>query len=262
MNRVRRLLVLACLLPLAAARPAAAWGATGHRVVGRVAESHLSPAAAQAVRELLGHDSLAQAATWPDDVRSDPAWRHADPWHYISIDDGLTYEMAPKNPDGDVIVALTRCEGILRSPEATAEQRVVALRYLVHLVGDLHQPLHVGRTADRGGNSIEVVWHREPSNLHSVWDSAMIDGEKLAFSEWAAFLDHPSPEELTAWQGTDSLDWLAESIAYRPQVYEIGDGKLAYAYAYRQLQAVRARLLQAGVRLAGRLNAIFAPSPP
>jgi hypothetical protein len=261
MSACRQLLTLACLL-FAAARPAAGWGATGHRVVGRIAESHLTPAAAQAVRDLLGHESLAQAATWPDEVRSDPAWGHADPWHYISIDDGLAYEAAPKNPQGDVIVALTRCEGILRSPAASVEQRVVALRYLVHLLGDLHQPLHVGRTADRGGNSIEVTWHREPSNLHAVWDSAMIDSEKLSFSEWAAFLDHPAPEEVAAWQSGDYLDWLGESAAHRPQVYDIGDGKLGYGYAYRNLPLVRARLLQAGVRLAGRLNAIFAaPSP-
>lgn len=261
--RASRSLCARGLLALAlAAAPAAAWGPIGHRVVGRIAEGHLTPAAAAAVRDLLGPESLAQASTWPDEVRSDPAWRHADPWHYISIDDGLTYETAPKNRAGDVIVALTRCEGTLRSREATAAERVAALRYLVHLVGDLHQPLHVGRTADRGGNSVEVTWHREPSNLHSVWDSAMIESEKLSFSELAAFLDHPTAADIASWQASDYLDWLAESMVRRTQVYDIGDGKLAYAYAYRNLPLVRARLLQAGVRLAGVLNAIFAAPPP
>jgi hypothetical protein len=262
MRGLRSLCACGPLAVALAAAPAAAWGPTGHRVVGRIAEGHLTPAAAQAVGDLLGAESLARASTWPDEVRSDPAWRHADPWHYISIDDGLTYETAPKNPAGDVIVALTRCEGTLRSAEATAAERVVALRYLVHLVGDLHQPLHVGRTADRGGNTVDVTWQRDPTNLHSVWDSAMIDGEKLSFSELAAFLDHPTAEEVTAWQAGDYLDWLVESIAHRPQVYDIGDGKLSYPYGYRNLPLVHTRLLQGGVRLAGVLNAIFAPSPP
>jgi hypothetical protein len=262
MSLARRLLTLCCLAPLAASPPASAWGPIGHRVVGRIAESHLTPAAAAGVRALLGHETLARASTWPDEVRSDPAWSHADPWHYISIDDGLTYETAPKNPQGDIIVTLTRCEGILRSAAASREQRVTALRYLVHLVGDLHQPLHVGRTDDRGGNGVEVAWQRQPANLHSVWDSLMINDERLSFSELAAFIDHPTPEEVVTWQASDYRDWLEESMAYRPQVYEIGDGRLGWAYAYRHMPVVRARLLQAGVRLAGRLNAIFASSEP
>ncbi|HUP42959.1 MAG TPA: S1/P1 nuclease, partial [Thermoanaerobaculia bacterium] len=144
------------------------------------------------------------------------------------------------------------------------EDRVQALRFLVHFVGDVHQPLHVGRRADRGGNEILVLWFGEPTNLHSVWDGRMIESEELSFTELARFIDHPTPEELAAWRAGGYREWIAESFALRPEVYDLGDRRLGYGYAYEKLPIVRRRLLQAGVRLAGLLETIFAPadSPP
>ena len=238
--------------------PTAAWGPIGHRVVGRIAENHLDPQARRAVACLLGPESLARAATWPDEIRSDPAWKRADPWHFISIDDGETYETTAKSPDGDVVEAIGRFAAVLGDPAAPRERRIEALRFLVHFVGDVHQPLHVGRRADLGGNRVEVTWFGERSNLHSVWDSGLIENEKLSFSEMAEFLDHPFPGEVIAWQAGEVLDWVTESFGLRSQVYEIGDGKLSWEYAYRKLPLVRLRLLQAGVRLAGLLNRVLA----
>jgi hypothetical protein len=133
---------------------------------------------------------------------------------------------------------------------------------MVHFVGDVHQPLHVGRRADRGGNGVEVTWFRDQTNLHSVWDYLLIENERLSFSELAAFIDHPTLAELQAWQGSPVAEWVRESKAERERVYEIGDGKLGYAYAYENIPLVKRRLLQAGVRLAGLLNAIFAQPGP
>lgn len=251
--------LLAAVLTLPS--PAAAWGPIGHRVVGRIAEHHLDPGARSAVACLLGSASLAQVATWPDDVRSDPAWKRADPWHYVSIDDGETYETTAKSPGGDVVEAIGRFTAVLRDPAAPREQKAEALRFLVHLVGDIHQPLHVGRRADLGGNKVEVTWFGARSNLHSVWDNGMIEGEKLSFSEMAEFLDHPSAAEVIAWQAGGVLDWTVESFGLRSQVYDLGDGKLSWEYAYRKLPLVRLRLVQAGVRLAGLLNRTFAEAP-
>ena len=250
-------LLLALLLPGAAR----AWGPNGHRVVGWIAEGHLSEEALAAVRELMGPESLARAATWPDEIRSDPAWRRADPWHYISIDDGETLETTARSEDGDVLEAMERFEAVLRDPEAAREVRVQALRFLVHFVGDVHQPLHVGRRADRGGNGVLVTWFDEPTNLHSVWDGRMIESEELSFTELARFIDHPTPEEVAAWQAGGYRDWIAESFALRGQVYDLGDRRLGYRYAYEKLPIVRQRLLQAGVRLAGLLESILAPAP-
>ena len=161
------------------------WGKTGHRVVGQIAENHLSPKAAAAVRDLLGPDSLAEIANWADEIRSDPSWKRADPWHYVNIPDGETYEAMTKNPAGDIIVAMKRFEATLRNPAAPKEERIQALKFLVHMIGDIHQPLHAGKRDDLGGNRVSVHWFRsvEATNLHTVWDDLIIEQEKLSFTE-------------------------------------------------------------------------------
>ena len=251
-----------CALLLAAPTAAFAWGPNGHRIVGQIAANHLTDEAARAVVCLIGPETLAQVSTWPDEIRSNPEWKRATPWHFLSIDDGETLETTQRDPAGDALEAMQRFEGVLRDPQATPQAKGEALRFLVHFVGDVHQPLHVGRRADRGGNSIEAVWFAEKTNLHSVWDGQLIENEKLSFSEFAAFIDHPTLEEIKTWQGSTYADWILESKALRDRVYRIGDGKLGFQYAYDNIPVVKRRLLQAGVRLAGVLNAIFASSSP
>jgi len=237
---------------------ASPWGAIGHRIVGRIAEQHLSAEARQQLQALLGPESLAQVSTWLDEIRADPAWNHAAPWHYVNIGDDETYETAPKNPGGDVVEALQRFTTVLRDPQASQQDKVVALKFLVHFVGDIHQPLHVGRRDDQGGNLIQVRWFGEPSNLHKVWDEQLIEAEKLSFSEFAAFLAPPTAAEVVTWQQSTVLAWVREAMHLRPQVYDIGDGQLGYPYRFKQMPTVKERLLRAGVRLAGLLNTMFA----
>ena len=261
--RARRVAILSlALVPSLPPAAAFAWGPIGHRVVARVAERHLSAAAARGVAAILGAESLVEAATWPDEIRSDPAWDRAKPWHFISIDDNETYETTAKSPDGDVVEAIGRFTRVLQDPAAEAGKKAEALRFLVHFVGDVHQPLHVGRRADRGGNSIQVTWFDESTNLHEVWDEKIIEAEKLSFSELAELVDHPTQTEIRTWQGAGVLDWIKESMAVRARVYEIGDQKLGFLYAYQNAPLVKRRLVQAGVRLAGVLNALFdSPGP-
>src|SRR3954454_7827888 len=237
--RVHRIAALAVLL-LTLPGSASAWGPTGHRVVGRIAERHLTPEAQRGVAALLGPDSLARVSTWADDIRSDPDWtkppknetelfsdpnwttppKDARPWHFISIDDNETLETTARDKkNGDVVEAIQRFEKILRDPQADSQSKAKALKFLVHFIGDVHQPLHVGRRADRGGNDIIVLWFSQPSNLHSVWDGGMIDATKLSFSELAEFIDHPTPDEVTAWQSAPVADWIKESFDARQQVY-------------------------------------------
>jgi hypothetical protein len=252
----RRTSALALLL-LTLPFPAMAWGPTGHRVVGRIAERHLTPEAARAVAALIGPRSLAQVSTWPDDVRSDPNWKKAEPWHFISIDDAETLATTARDEKGDILEAMERFEKVLRDPQADRQAKEEALKFLVHFVGDVHQPLHVGRRGDRGGNSVTILWFREASNLHSVWDGGMIDSTKLSFSELAEFVDHPTPEEVAAWQRATYADWIQESFDARTQVYDTGNCDLGYDYIFKNMPLVERRLLQAGVRLAGLLNSIF-----
>ena len=259
--RVHRIAALAVLL-LTLPGSASAWGPTGHRVVGRIAEHHLTPEAQRGVAALLGPDSLARVSTWPDDIRSDPAWEKATPWHFISIDDNETLATTARDTKGDVVEAIQRFEKVLRDPQAGSQAKAEALKFLVHFIGDVHQPLHVGRRADRGGNLVVLLWFNEPSNLHSIWDSGMIDATKLSFSELAEFIDHPTPQEVTAWQSAPLADWVRESFDVRPQVYNTGKCDLGFDYSFRNMPLVEKRLVQAGVRLAGLLNSVFAAPAP
>jgi nuclease S1 len=261
-KRAAMVLVLLLIAPASVL----AWGPNGHRIVGRIAANHLTAEATVAVASLIGPESLDQAATWADEIRSDPNWqpplKNPSPWHYISIDDGETLETTARDPGGDVLEAIARFSAVLRNPQATRPAKQEALRFLVHFVGDVHQPLHVGRRADRGGNDVEVTLFGDKTNLHSVWDSGLIESEKLSFSELATFIDRPTLGELRTWQAAAPADWVRESKAARDRIYKIGDGKLGYQYAFDHMPLIKRRLLQAGVRLAGLLNSIFAQPGP
>lgn len=243
---------------------AAFWGANGHRIVGLIAERRLTEEALEGVREILGTESLARASTWADEIRSDSRWGFAAPWHYINIDDGQTFDSAPRDQDGDILQALGCFEQVLRDPAAARPDKRVAIRFLTHLVGDLHQPLHVGLSSDRGGNSVQVQFFGELTNLHSLWDSGLIEGERLSYSEFADFIDHPNPQAVARLQSGTFREWAQESFQLRSKAYHYGDSnsntnlpRLGYRYAFVNMPTVRMRLLQAGIRLAGVFNSIF-----
>lgn len=274
-NRTERWRPLLAASALVLAGPSAAWGwgSNGHRVVGAIAERHLTGPTLREIAAILDGESLAEASTWPDDIKSDPAWDDARIWHYISIDDGETLANTGRDPDGDVLEAMQRFEAVLRDPQAPKQAKAEALRFYVHFVGDVHQPLHVGRRDDAGGNTIKVLWFGDERRLHSVWDEGLIESENLSFTEFARFIADPTPAEVAALQAAPYEEWIRESFCIRPEVYDFGAPtptapaglpSLGYAYAYRHKSLVERRLLAAGVRLAGRLEAIFAgtASPP
>ena len=242
--------------------PSYAFGPTGHRVVGRIAENYLSSEAEKAVRELIGPDTLAEVSTWADEIRSDPKWAHSGPWHYVNIESGKSYHKRDKKPTEDprdIIEAIEHFEAVLNDRGKSNRQKAIALKWLVHLVGDLHQPLHVGRAGDRGGNSIGAVWFGAKTNLHAIWDSGLIDSTRLSFSELAEFIKPARTKRVDAWQDSRVMDWVGESRRYRRQAYRVPDPDTSgsYRYSYENLPLVKLRLAQAGVRLAGMLNSIL-----
>ncbi|MGH9361752.1 MAG: S1/P1 nuclease, partial [Thermoanaerobaculia bacterium] len=243
------------------------WGPNGHRIVGEIAERHLSEQARREIAVILDGDGLSEVSTWPDEIRSEPAWKHADVWHYLSIDDGETLATTARDPKGDVLEALQRFEAVLRDRQAPREKKAEALRFYVHFAGDVHQPLHVGRRADRGGNEIRVKWFRQPSNLHSVWDHGLIESQSLSFTEFVRFIDDRTPRQVAAWRAAPYAEWVRESFCLRGAVYDFGretpadpalEPELGYGYAFAKMGIVEERLVKAGVRLAARLDAIFA----
>src|SRR4029079_4669898 len=252
--------------------PAFAWGKTGHRVVAAIADTQLSGLARAQVEQILGRgESLDEAPNWPDEMRSAPGpfWQKtATPWHYVTLN-GIIYDHTP--PEGDALEALKHFSGILKSPNASREDKQTALRFIVHLVGDLHQPLHVGKCCDKGGNDVKVSWFGKATNLHAVWDSQLLDEEQLSFTELAAKLErHISPLEVVKWWDANPRDWITESAELRDTLYpppakpRVGENdndqpllpELSYSYVYKFTPLMEQRLSQGGVRLAAYLDAI------
>lgn len=233
------------------------WGATGHRVTGEIATQHLSKKAKKNLKKIMGEESLALASTWMDEIKSAPNTRHLNPWHYVSIPDGGTYEDSEKNPDGDVIWAIETIIDSIKNNALDIEVERDLVRMLVHLIGDIHQPLHVGRADDKGGNAVRVKWFGNASNLHRVWDSEMINGYKMSYTELSANLPAPSKEELKQWRNTGPREWAVESMSYREGIYNYPGENLGYRYQYNHFETVKLRLVQAGIRIADILNEIY-----
>jgi len=235
------------------------WGATGHRVVGLIAEQHLSKKAKRNIEKVLASETLAEVSNFMDFIKSDKAYRHMSPWHYATIPDGITYDSAGTPEEGDAIKTIERLIDELNSKNFTDEDEAFALKCLVHLIGDIHQPLHVGNGEDRGGNDFKLEYFWKSSNLHRVWDSGIIDGQQYSYTEYAEWINHPTKNQLTEWNSTKVLDWANESVKYREQCYRTvpESEKLSYRYNYDNLSLVNQRLLQAGIRLANVLNKIY-----
>lgn len=249
-------LVVVCLLLVPAETHA--WGRTGHRVVGSIAQQYLSKKARKALQRILGGESLAMASTWMDEIKSDSTYDHLRDWHWVTIPDGSTYAQAEKNPEGDVVEAIDRMVGTLKSDTLTPSEQVFCLKVLIHLIGDLHQPLHVGNGNDKGGNDFQVRWFKQGSNLHRVWDSGMIDESQLSYSELARSLDRASEAHIAEWSRGSAADWAQENVAVRKAIYPAAPGaELGYGYQYQHWPLVQQQLLKGGIRLAGVLNTIF-----
>lgn len=167
-------LVVATAIWLCLNGAAGAWGLTGHRVTAAIADRYLSFEARAAIRGILGpSESIAEASNWPDFMRSsdDPFWKNeASVFHFVTVPKGKTYAEVGAPAAGDAVTALKRFSDTLKNLAATAEEKRLALRFVVHLIGDLHQPLHAGDGTDRGGNDVKVKFFDTQTNLHSVWD--------------------------------------------------------------------------------------------
>ena len=252
--------LLSLVILLASVTSAFAWGKTGHRVVGYVAQQHLTKKASKNIDKILTQFSLEMSGNYLDFIRSDSNYRFMSSWHYVSIPDGKRYEDITPNPKGDVIAKIEELILELNTKDfKIVKDEEFALMALVHLVGDLHQPLHVGYAEDRGGNSIKVEWFGEETNLHHVWDASIIDHQQLSYTEWGNHINRGVDKlQVAYWQSTTVRDWAHESQDIRKSCYDFGEyTNLKYNYVFRHLNTVETRLEQAGVRLAGLLNDIY-----
>lgn len=241
----------------------ASWGVTGHRTIGKIASGHLSAKAQAAVTELLGSESLADVSTYADQIRSLEQYKYTAPWHYINMPSGLSEadfkEAALKQEKDNVYKALQRCKETLSDTSKSKEEKIFALKFIVHMVGDLHQPMHVSRSEDQGGNKIKITFLGKPGNLHGLWDSGLPEHEGLSYEQLAAKIDHATAKQIRNWQKDDELKWLYESYQLSEQLYADAAKSPDFDEAYYQahIPVFENRMEMAGIRLAGVLNTIF-----
>lgn len=235
------------------------WSKTGHRVTGEVAEKYLSRKAKKAIDKLLNGQTLADVSTFGDEIKADRKFREFSPWHYVNFPSDKKYTDVAPSPDGDIVMGIEKSIAIIKDKSSSLKDKQFYLKLLVHLIGDLHQPMHVGRKEDKGGNDIQVQWFGRGSNLHRVWDSNMIDDFGMGYTELTATLPRISKEQVKFLQRGDVYTWVEESQELANKVYEsvqVGE-KIGYRYSYDWWSTVEDQLQKGGIRLAAVLNAIF-----
>ncbi len=235
------------------------WGATGHRTIGTVAQKHLTNKTKRKIETILKGQSLAFVSTFGDDIKSDNKYNQFKPWHYVNYPYGTYYKDSQKNSNGDVVMGIEKCIAILKDKNTSIDDQAFYLKLLVHLIGDLHQPLHVGIADDKGGNDFQVRWFNKGTNLHRVWDSDMINSNNMSYTELADNLVEYPKEWVKSKQNGSVSQWADEVHLIAEKVNksaEIGE-KLGYRYSYDNFDTVRMQLYVAGVRLAKVLNDIY-----
>jgi hypothetical protein len=239
------------------------WGVLGHRIVGQIADTYLSPSAKNAIAKILGNESIAIASNWADFIKSDTSFSYLSPWHYVNLKAGMTMEEVDAFLDKDTAVdAYTKINFLvkkLKKKNLPANDKVFYLKLLIHIVGDVHQPMHVGRLEDLGGNTIKVSWFSTHSNLHRVWDEQLINFQQLSYTEYARSINFTTAAQRKAWQKQTVSDWIYESYGYAQKIYaDIShEEKLGYNYNFKFIGILNTQLLKGGVHLAGVLNEIY-----
>ena len=270
---------------------AQAWGPKGHRIIAALANERLLPATQTSVAALLGTDDLAAASTWADEMHgtTDNArfWTdHAAQWHFVVLPPGYDYTSAPKHPQGDAIIALETFTAILLGqplPESTVakaladyfpdfdphspEVKRFALKFALHIIGDLQQPLHAGYATDDGGNSVDVLWQGESTTLHRLWDSQLLEyagiEEPAYVRRLRSRIDRTPRSDIGVMENSGPLQWLDESVIMLERIHR-HDGEslhLGDDYAAQFVPTVESQLVKGALRTAWYLNNIFGGWP-
>jgi hypothetical protein len=239
------------------------WGVAGHRTVAAVAEKHLLSNVSSVVAAYLGGQEMTEVSSWADEVRDQAEYKQTAPWHFLNLPLGLGHDAFVQFVEGlgneNIYTAILKAETTLKDDSANVTARQDALKFLIHFVGDAHQPMHVSRKEDKGGNTIQVRFDGKGTNLHSLWDSKLIEHEHLSDADLVAACDKATAEEINQWQSDSPMEWLWESYQISSQLYKEteANNNIDEAYYNKYIQVIHKRINQAGIRLAGELNRIF-----
>jgi hypothetical protein len=241
-----------------------AWGVLGHRIIGQIADNYLSLKAKKAITEILGTESIAMAANWADFIKSDSTLGYISPWHYVNIKEDLGVAEVNNFLESDTSIdAYTKINFLvkqLKNKKLSLANKAFYLKLLIHIAGDIHQPMHTGRLQDQGGNKIKLSWFGTPTNLHRVWDEQLINFQQLSYTEYTTAINHATKSQVKAWQKENLKAWIFDSYKAAGKIYADiqPDEKLDYQYNFKFIGLVNNQLLKGGIHLAGLLNEIFA----
>jgi len=240
-----------------------AWGTNGHRITGQIADSYLTPKARAAIKKILGNEPVSVAGNWADFVRSDPNYKYTEIWHFVDFDRQMSQpELTEYLEHDNTENAYTKLKffvGELKKKTLPQDKKLMYLRMLIHLVEDIHQPMHAALNGTQGGNSVKLQWFNESTNLHTIWDSKLIDFQQFSYTEYATLINHTTAAQRAEWQKAPITKWVFESEEISTKV--IDEAKTlqlqAYNYNFKYIGTINQQLLKGGVRLAGLLNQIF-----
>ncbi len=251
--------IIITLLLAISAQLAFAWGSVGHRAIAEIAYKNLDKETKEEIIKILDSDYLPLWANWADEIRADEGEykKLGELPHYVNMKSDETFEIV-KGKSYTIYEAYNEQLATLADKTKNKEDRAIALKLLIHFIGDMHQPMHCARPDDRGGNLIDVTWFGRKTNLHKVWDSALINFTALSYTELAKFSEYYSIAADNTIKSTDPAIWLNESKEIADIIYKtIGNGVFSYSYPYEYLETVYTQIEKAGIRMAEVFNEIL-----
>ena len=235
-----------------------AWGKTGHELTGSIAWHYLDDSTRKIVMNFLGNMSFEEAANWMDDVRSNSYFEFQRKWHYVDFEKGEKYEPTGER---DLLVVLHSAIAQIRQYKTAKKKDVKrAILLIFHLVGDMHQPLHCGYASDRGGNDIAVSSDVVSGNLHSIWDTQILEYKKINRDSCVAIYNTLDSSAFARINKINELQWIYESRSYLDTVYSFKDSFLDIQYVDSNAEIIKKQLLIAGLRLAAIFRSAFNPN--
>lgn len=247
---------------LGASIAAFGWGQKGHDTVAFIAENHLTETTRAAVDSILDGKSPVYWANWLDNASHTPEYAYTKTWHYKNVDADRTYDDMPANPAGDAVTAIKQQIEKLSDPATTKAEAALALKILIHVTGDMHQPMHMGHATDLGGDRVKLKYFNRDKNLHGIWDTDLLESaHRWSYTEWQQQLDRLNDvdEALTVQGSVD--DWARETMEITRRCYDFFQPGINVSYNQIAYWAptIEQQLLRGGLRLAHLLNTIYDP---
>jgi hypothetical protein len=232
------------------------WGKVGHNIIAEIAKTYVTASIQDSVSKYLGTMSWESASTWMDEIKSDSQYDYMRIWHYVNIEKGMQYDSSNAGGNNVVNHLQIAIKNLMNKSKLTKEEIIYNLKILFHLMGDLHQPLHVGYKSDKGGNDIKVTFKGKTENLHHIWDSGIIEYKNITFKDVQHLYSALSKQRIKKISGGDVMSWLKQTRKFLPAVYRYSN-TISDNYINKSCSITEKQLLYAGIRLGKILDNVF-----